>query len=231
MIPSRETLQRLQSRWDFAMEPLEIVLRLGELLRAVRQDAMLRDRLVLKGGTALNLCYGAPRRLSVDLDFNDIGAADREQMQSDRPLVAAALERVARRAGYQIQRSREAHAGQTFFLNYQSALGGQRRVEVDVNFLYRVPLQPVEDRMVWQLAEDDEPVSCRVASTAELVAGKILALLGERQPFNMVLLRAPLAPLNKVALHAACGCDWPAEAERPKCMKFASNCRSVQGAA
>jgi predicted nucleotidyltransferase component of viral defense system len=61
--------------------------RLGELLRAVRQDAILRDRLVLKGGTALNLCYGSPQRLSVDLDFNDIGASEREQMQSDRPLV------------------------------------------------------------------------------------------------------------------------------------------------
>jgi predicted nucleotidyltransferase component of viral defense system len=185
MTPSRETLQRLQSRWDFAMEPLEIVVRLGELLRAVRQDAILRDRLVLKGGTALNLCYGSPQRLSVDLDFNDIGASEREQMQSDRPLVAAALERVARRAGYQVQRSREEHAGQKFFLNYQSALGGQRRVEVDVNFLYRVPLRPVEDRTLWQLAEGDEPVSCRVVSTAELVAGKILALLDRAAPRDL----------------------------------------------
>ncbi|OFV84913.1 MAG: hypothetical protein A2W26_00400 [Acidobacteria bacterium RBG_16_64_8] len=116
MIPSRETLQRLQSRWNFALDPLEIVLRLGELLRAVRHDETLRDRLALKGGTALNLCHGVPRRLSVDLDFNDTGASEREQMQSDRPLIAAALERIARRAGYQVQRSREAHAarpGQT----------------------------------------------------------------------------------------------------------------------
>lgn len=185
MIPSRETLQRLQSRWNFALDPLEIVLRLGELLRAVRHDETLRDRLALKGGTALNLCYGAPRRLSVDLDFNDTGASEREQMHNDRPLLVAALERIARRAGYQVQRSREAHAGQKFFLNYQSALGGQRRVEVDLNFLYRVPLQPVEERTLWQLAEGDEPVACRVTSTAELVAGKLLALLDRAAPRDL----------------------------------------------
>ena len=34
----------------------------------------------LKGGTALNLCFEAPRRLSVDLDFDYIGHVEREKM-------------------------------------------------------------------------------------------------------------------------------------------------------
>jgi len=112
MTPSRETLQRLQKRFDFSMEALETVARLCGILADVQRDAVLRDRLILKGGTALNLCFGGlPRRLSVDLDFNDVGAPGREQLELDRPLVADALDRLARRAGYVPQRSKQAHAG------------------------------------------------------------------------------------------------------------------------
>jgi hypothetical protein len=47
--------------------------------------------LALKGGTALNLMFGSPARLSVDLDFNYIGQEDREGMQADRPEVERAI--------------------------------------------------------------------------------------------------------------------------------------------
>lgn len=184
MTPSRETLQRLQRELDFSMEALETVMRLGGILADLRSDPLLRDRLILKGGTALNLCFGAPRRLSVDLDFNDIGAPEREQCERDRPLVVEALERLARRAGYLPQRSRPAHAGQKFFLRYESPLGGQRRIEVDLNFLHRVALEPVERRAVWSPIEG-EAVECAVMSTPELLAGKLLALLDRAAPRDL----------------------------------------------
>jgi hypothetical protein len=55
---------------------------------------------------------------------------------------------IASRAGYLPQRSKQAHAGQKFYLRYESPLGGQRRIEVDINFLHRVALEPVERRAV-----------------------------------------------------------------------------------
>jgi predicted nucleotidyltransferase component of viral defense system len=82
-------------------------------------DRSLADSLVLKGGTPLNLCFGVPPRLSVDLDFNYIGAADRAVMLKARPNIVAALERLGRRAGYQVQRSAEDHAGQKFYVTGQ----------------------------------------------------------------------------------------------------------------
>ncbi len=36
--------------------------------------------------------------------------------------------------GSRVQRSREEHAGQKLYFRYDSVLGGQRRIEVDVNF-------------------------------------------------------------------------------------------------
>ena len=44
-------------------------------------------RLVLKGGTALNLFLFDLPRLSVDIDVNYIGSADRDVMLEERPTV------------------------------------------------------------------------------------------------------------------------------------------------
>ena len=99
ILPSAETLARLQRRWPFGLEALETVVRLREVLRAVSEDALLSNRLALKGGTSLNLCFGPLPRLSVDLDFNDIGKADRISAMADRPVVIEALERIGRRGG------------------------------------------------------------------------------------------------------------------------------------
>ena len=148
MIPSAETLRRIQRRWPFSLEALETVLRLRLVLRSVSSDPLLSNRLALKGGTALNLCFGSLPRLSVDLDFNDIGRPDRAGAVAERPVVIEALERIARRGGYRVQRSREEHAGQKLYFQYGSVLGGQRRIEVDVNFLHRVT-SPARRRAVW----------------------------------------------------------------------------------
>jgi predicted nucleotidyltransferase component of viral defense system len=184
ILPSAETLARLQRRWPFGLEALETVVRLREVLRAVSEDALLSNRLALKGGTALNLCFGPLPRLSVDLDFNDIGKADRIGAMADRLAVIEALERIGRRGGYRVQRSREEHAGQKLYFRYDSVLGGQRRIEVDVNFLHRLALAPGRQRTVWG-PRDGTVVRCLVVSPAELLAGKILALLDRAAPRDL----------------------------------------------
>jgi predicted nucleotidyltransferase component of viral defense system len=66
----------------------------------VARHPFLGSVLALKGGTALNLCFGPPKRLSVDLDFNYMGHRDREKMLADRPRVEQAVAELARRKGY-----------------------------------------------------------------------------------------------------------------------------------
>ncbi len=176
MIPSRETLAALQQDTGFEARQLEIVIRLRDLLGGVRHDAYLDPRLVLKGGTPLNLCFGPPPRLSVDLDFNYVGAVDRQGMLAEQQPVIDSIERLARRAGYTIQRSAPEHAGRTLFLRYRSALGNEARVQVDVSFLHRVPLATVQVRPIWGPSGTGE-VDARVVGTPELVAGKLVALL------------------------------------------------------
>ena len=63
-------LERTAAETGFQAEPLEKVLQLLELLEGLRSHPFLADRLVLKGGTAINLFVLDLARLSVDVDLN-----------------------------------------------------------------------------------------------------------------------------------------------------------------
>lgn len=173
---SREYLDRLAGESGFPPDTLEKVLRLGRFLTQVSQHPFLGDRLTLKGGTALNLFFGRAPRLSVDLDFNYVGAVDRAQMQEDRPHLERALEQIATGEEYRIQRAAEEHAGRKFYLNYWNGLGTEDRIEVDVNYMFRTALCPPTLRNGWT-PDQDAPCRARLAGLEEVMAGKLLALL------------------------------------------------------
>ncbi len=176
MSPSLEYLERCAAETGYRVGALEKVVRLGELAADIARHPFLGAVLALKGGTALNLCFRPPARLSVDLDFNYIGQAGREKMLADRPRVETAVEQLARRWEYTVQRSADAFAGRKLYLGYGSVLGPNQRIEVDLNFLFRVPLAGTETRQMWQPGELERP-RLRVVSLEELCAGKLLALL------------------------------------------------------
>ena len=184
MIPGVQSLERLQAEWRFDLSAIEIVLRLMDMLERIRESALLRDRLVLKGGSALNLCFPPLLRLSVDLDFNVLGGIGRDEMLREKPRVLDALTAIARRAGYRLQTSAPEHAGQKLYLRYESALGGQGGIQIDLNFLYRVPVGDVQERALWNPLEK-EVVPVLVVSSAELVAGKLLAMLDRAAPRDL----------------------------------------------
>jgi hypothetical protein len=176
MSVSRQFLERAAAETGFQPVAIEKVTRLGELAADIGRHPFLRDVLALKGGTALNLAFGSPSRLSVDLDFNYVGQVDREAMLADRPRVEAAVADLARSSGYAVQRSADAHAGRKMYLAYPSALGPKDRIEVDLNFLFRQPIGDLEVRSLWQPGGLDRP-NVTTVSLDELLIGKCLALL------------------------------------------------------
>ena len=156
--------------------------RLGEVAAAIARHPLLGKSLALKGGTALNFCTGdAPTRMSVDLDYNYIAHANRERMLAARPKVEDAVEEIARRLGYRVQHSKDEFAGRKLFATYRSVLGSDDRVEVDLNFLFRVPLDGVAEAKMWQPGELDQP-RVSIVSRSELCIGKLLALLDRAAP-------------------------------------------------
>lgn len=184
MSVSTERLRDLSAETGFRAAALEKVIRLGEILASLSRHPLLGKWLALKGGTALNLGYGPPPRLSVDIDLNYVGGPAREDMLRDRPELERALETLINRMGYQVQRSRDDHAGRKLFLRYRNAGGGSDRIEVDLNFLFRLPLGDLQSIALWQPGDIERP-RMRVVSAEELVSGKLCALLARAAPRDL----------------------------------------------
>jgi predicted nucleotidyltransferase component of viral defense system len=176
MSPGLEFLERCAGETGFQVPALEKVVRLGEVLAAVARHPLLGTSLTLKGGTALNLAFGQPTRLSVDLDFNYIASADRQAMLAARPGIESACVELGRRLGYGVQQSADEFAGRKLYLNFRSVLGPADQIEVDLNYLMRVPVGTPVERSLWQPGGLDRPTA-RLVNPMELAIGKLLALL------------------------------------------------------
>ncbi|MCE9637989.1 MAG: nucleotidyl transferase AbiEii/AbiGii toxin family protein [Planctomycetes bacterium] len=172
---TREELQRAAADGGFDSESYEKVSLLVALLEGVRSHPYLGPRMVLKGGTALNLFVLDLPRLSVDIDLNYVGAADRATMLAERPLVERAIEQVCGRQGVTVKRVPSDHAGGKWRLSYASALGSTRTLELDVNFVLRTPLWPIGFRDCQPIA-GIRAMRVPVLDIHELAAGKLAAL-------------------------------------------------------
>jgi hypothetical protein len=164
----------------FRPDVLEKVAHLLGLLEALRNHPSLKGKLVLKGGTALNLFVFDVPRLSVDIDLNYVGAEDRDGMLTERPKIEQAVQAVFAREGFTVRRMPAEHAGGKWSLRYENASGRGGNLEVDINFMFRVPLWPV-------MTSDSHPIGTWQATGIivldhhELAAGKLAALLARGQ--------------------------------------------------
>ncbi len=173
---SIEYISRISEGTGFREETLEKVIHLLNLLSELNTHPFLKDKLVLKGGTALNLFIFKISRLSVDIDLNYVGSLDREGMLKDRPKIEQAMQNVFSRAGFTTRRIPSEHAGGKWILNYQSHYRQTGVLEVDLNFMLRQPLSKVHMMNSHKL-EDHEASNIPVLDIHELAAGKLVALL------------------------------------------------------
>lgn len=176
---SRELLTRESQATGFRPEILEKVFQLLHLLKSFLSHPFLRDCLILKGGTALNLFYFDVPRLSVDIDLNYVGAVDRETMLQDRPRIEEAVQAVCSREGFTVRRQPSDHAGGKWSLRYESGLGQGGNLEVDLNFMFRESLFPIDaldSRSIGSYRAEAIPV----LDIHELAAGKFVALLSRQ---------------------------------------------------
>jgi predicted nucleotidyltransferase component of viral defense system len=172
---SREKLASEAQATGFRPEVLEKVIHLLNLLEGFQSHPFLKDRLALKGETALNLFLFDIPRLSVDIDLNYVAAPDRETMVEERPKVEQAVQAVCSREDMNITRVPTDHAGGKWRLRYDSNMGEGGNLEVDLNFMFRVPLWPVQkiNARVGSYSASQIPV----LDLHELAAGKLAALM------------------------------------------------------
>ena len=176
---SPESLMAEAETTQFRPEVLEKVAHLLGLLDGLIAHPLLRGKLALKGGTALNLFLFDVPRLSVDIDLNYVGAASREAMLEERPRIEEAMRAVFRREDFDVGEAPDEHAGGKWRLRYAASSGQSGGIEVDLNYMHRVPLWPVVTRDshtvgAWQAR------GIPVMDIHELAAGKLAALLARQ---------------------------------------------------
>ena len=197
LMMSKQELQKEAKNQGYRPEILEKVYHLLDLLEQFMGIPYLKDRLVLKGGTAINLfCTDKLPRLSVDLDFNYIGSTHRETMRQEKLQLEAIIIDTCQRRKYELDRSPRAHAGGKMIFVYQSVLGNKGRIEIDLNYLFRIPLW----ECVWRSSPAwPKSTYTNVLDIHELAAGKLHALLGREASRDLfdshqLLTKWPLDP-------------------------------------
>ncbi len=173
---TREDVRKVAGTTGFPEEALEKSLRLLGVLKALSGYLGLEGRLVLKGGTALNLFLLRIPRLSVDIDLNYIGSANRDAMMIERPLVERAIEGICQREGFVPRRVPGAHAGGKWRMAYRDVNGRNSHLSIDLNFMLRIPLWSPE-RLDSQVLGDTQVTNIAVVDRHELVGAKLVALL------------------------------------------------------
>lgn len=172
---SKELLLKEARANYYKPEILEKVYRLLTTLDQFMSVPYLRERLVLKGGTALNLFYfdGVPR-LSVDIDLNYIGQLEREKMLQERPVINDAINQILQQNRFELDRNPTHHAGGKMVWRYPSVLGQKGNLEIDLNYMYRQPLWPI--KLLTPKIPFEKIIHVPVLDIHELAAGKLSAL-------------------------------------------------------
>ncbi|GGI87679.1 hypothetical protein GCM10007966_15560 [Legionella impletisoli] len=194
-----------QARSDgYKPEILEKVYRLLDVFQQIISLPYLKERLVLKGGTALNLfCFERLPRLSVDIDLNYIGALSREKMLEEKPMIMDAIQQIMLQNQFERHRAPMMHAGGKMVWFYPSLLGQRGSLEIDINFMYRQPLFPV--LLKSPNIQEYKHLQGPVLDIHELAAGKLSALFdrsASRDWFDAHYLLTQM-PLDKPKLKLA----------------------------
>lgn len=179
---SEYRIKEINNSTGFSEDLIEKVIRLEELLQDIFRHPYLSKRLLLKGGTALNFCYFDRLRLSVDIDLNYIGSARVKDMQEERPKIDGAITKIVEDKGYKILRKPgEEHAGGKWRLAYKNLWGNNKNLELDINYLYRVPIG-LSQRINFETFSNTKRFEIFVVSKEELFAGKTIATLDRVAP-------------------------------------------------
>lgn len=174
---TKKEVVMLAQELNVQKQTLERVLRLIDVLKFINTDEYLKEKLALKGGTAIHLSFYNCTRLSVDIDFDYIGSIEREQMISDRALIEAKLLSYMQESNiqYRSDKTKKTHALDSFVFNYSNMFNAIDMIKVEINYMNRIHLFECEKRTITLQLKDK--VEVFVLNKLDLFASKVNALI------------------------------------------------------
>ena len=174
---NRAELGRMATESGFVRDTFEKVLRLKEILKFLNKDKFLREHLLLKGGTAINLTVFNLPRLSVDIDMDYTPNDTREDMLECRAKITDIIKEYMESEGYQLsEASRFSHSLDAFHYNYQNAGGNRDMIKIELNYSLRAHIfEPVYSSILPETFDDRMKI--RIVDPMEIFAAKGNALI------------------------------------------------------
>ena len=174
---NRAELGRMATESGFVRDTFEKVLRLKEILRFMNEDEFLREHLLLKGGTAINLTVFNLPRLSVNIDMDYTPNDTREDMLECREKITNVIKEYMESEGYLLSdASRFSHSLDAFHYNYQNAGGNRDMIKIELNYSLRAHIFEPVYRSILPSAFDDG-LKIRMVNPMEIFAAKGNALI------------------------------------------------------
>lgn len=173
----RKVLGEKAKELGFARDTLEKVYRLTEILNFINSHPLLKDNLILKGGTAINLTVFNLPRLSVDIDMDLAINYGREEMEKVRAEITKTLQNYMTFNGYVLnQGSKSRHSLDSMVYSYTNAGGNLDNIKIEINYSLRSHIyNSVERKIVTSVT--DSKVNIKTLNEIELFAAKLNALI------------------------------------------------------
>ena len=174
---NKTEIGRIAQQHGFVRDTFEKVLHLKDVLNYLNEEEYLRDHLLLKGGTAINLAVFNLPRLSVDIDMDYTPNDTKEDMLEAREKITILIKDYMAAERYQFSKgSRFTHSLDAFYYQYQNTGGNRDMVKIELNYSLRAHiLEPVHRKILPEVF-DDGMMICMVAPM-EIFAAKGNALI------------------------------------------------------
>lgn len=174
---TKKELNRIAREQGFVRDTLEKVYRLQDILVFMNSHPLMKERLALKGGTAINLTVFNLPRLSVDIDLDYSVDIDREGMLEERKIIAQDLEKYMFSQRYeQSPKSKSRHSLESCIYVYTNTAGVRDNIKIEINYSMRTHVLPLVQREVVTNGILERNRILAVAGI-ELFGSKIKALL------------------------------------------------------
>ncbi len=176
-IYNKVEIGRAAQQQGFVRDTFEKVLRLKEILRYLNEEEYLKEHLLLKGGTAINLTIFNLPRLSVDIDMDYTPNDTKEDMLEARENITTLIKDYMEAEGYQLSKgSRFTHSLDAFYYQYQNTGGNRDMIKIELNYSLRAHiLEPVHRRILPEVFDDG--LEIRMVAPIEIFAAKGNALI------------------------------------------------------
>ncbi len=174
---SPKNISQLAIKTGFIKDNVEKAMRLLDVLDHIYTTPFWQEKLVLKGGTAINLCYANMPRLSVDIDLDYIGTTKAEMLE-DREALEQFLEKSLSLKNYSLLagKSKNYYALTSQVYQYVNNMGNRDNIKIEINYLNRCHILPYNELKVDTKIGSSE-TKLLVLNQYELFGSKIAALI------------------------------------------------------